>query len=67
MRKITQKEEELIEILADYFNVSLEDTPQETLESWQFNAWCRMRGDAFLSLEQVVKCLRINWWLDDEE
>jgi hypothetical protein len=47
--------------------VSLEDTPQETLESWQFNAWCKMRGDAFLSLEQVVKCLRINWRLDDEE
>jgi hypothetical protein len=33
MRETTQKEEELIEILADYFNVSLEDTPQETLES----------------------------------
>ena len=66
MIMMTEKERQLINDLCEQFDITPEDTEEETLESYWFTSWCSTRG-GFLSLKNIVCFLRKNWYLEDNQ
>lgn len=62
---MSEKEKEVIEILCDYYDITPEETPEETLESYNFTSWCYLWVHWRLSLESVITALKDSWFLDD--
>ena len=67
-RELTEKERELIELLCDWFEITPEDTPEETLKSYGFTSGAYLGyGWPRLSLGEVVKAIRNSWILDNNQ
>lgn len=65
-RELTEKERELIELLCDYFEITPEDTPEDTLKSYWFTSGAYLGyGWPRLSLGEVFKAIKNSWILND--
>lgn len=63
---MNDKEKQLIEILCDHFEITPEDTPEDTLKSYWFTSGAYLGyGWPRLSLEEVVRAIRDSWLLND--